>query len=103
MELLFLCYIDIIQSLAHHSGMNYAIMTGGDIAPLGKDGTTAIHKVFDWASTSRRGYILLLVRIVCVSPCVCPCMCTHVCAHICACVYVLIVCVYCVYMFVCIC
>ena len=24
--------------------------------PLGKDGVTAIHKVFDWANTSRRGY-----------------------------------------------
>ena len=43
------------QSLAKHSGMEYAIMTGGDVVPMGKEGVTAIHKVFDWAKTSRRG------------------------------------------------
>lgn len=31
-------------------------MTGGDVAPMGRDGVTAMHKVFDWANTSRRGY-----------------------------------------------
>ena len=30
-------------------------MTGGDVAPMGKDGVSAMHKVFDWAQTSRRG------------------------------------------------
>lgn len=44
------------QKLAVHSGMDYAIMTGGDVAPMGRDGVTAMHKVFDWANTSRRGY-----------------------------------------------
>ena len=34
-------------------------MTGGDVVPLGKDGVTAIHKVFDWANTSRRGYVMI--------------------------------------------
>lgn len=43
------------KSLAQNSGMNYAIMTGGDVAPLGKEGVTAIHKLFDWSSTSRKG------------------------------------------------
>lgn len=43
------------QKLALHSGMDYAIMTGGDVAPMGRDGVTAMHKVFDWASTSGRG------------------------------------------------
>jgi hypothetical protein len=38
-----------------HSGMDYAIMTGGDIAPMGREGVTAMHKVFDWAKTSNRG------------------------------------------------
>ena len=32
-------------------------MTGGDIAPMGKEGVTAMHKVFDWARTSNRGYV----------------------------------------------
>lgn len=43
------------QKLAMHSGMDYAIMTGGDVAPMGRDGVTAMHKVFDWANTNRRG------------------------------------------------
>ncbi|XP_070330233.1 ATPase family AAA domain-containing protein 3 isoform X1 [Odocoileus virginianus] len=48
------------KKLALHSGMDYAIMTGGDVAPMGRDGVTAMHKVFDWASTSRRGFMLVL-------------------------------------------
>ncbi|ESO88766.1 hypothetical protein LOTGIDRAFT_72085, partial [Lottia gigantea] len=48
------------KSLARHSGMDYAIMTGGDIAPMGKEGVTAMHKVFDWAQTSRRGVLLFV-------------------------------------------
>lgn len=35
--------------------MDYAILTGGDVAPMGRDGVTAIHKVFDWANSTRRG------------------------------------------------
>lgn len=48
------------KSLAKHSGMDYAIMTGGDVAPMGKDGVTAMHKTFDWASTSKRGLLLFV-------------------------------------------
>ena len=35
--------------------MEYAILTGGDVAPMGKDAVAAIHKVFDWANTSKKG------------------------------------------------
>ncbi|KTG47000.1 hypothetical protein cypCar_00034237 [Cyprinus carpio] len=48
------------KKLAMHSGMDYAIMTGGDVAPMGRDGVTAMHKVFDWAGTSGRGFMLVL-------------------------------------------
>lgn len=48
------------KSLAKHSGMHYAIMTGGDVAPMGKEGVTAMHKVFDWAHTSRKGVVLFV-------------------------------------------
>lgn len=48
------------KKLAMHSGMDYAILTGGDVAPMGRDGVTAVHKVFDWASTSRKGLILFI-------------------------------------------
>lgn len=49
-----------VKRLAQHSGMDYAIMTGGDVGPMGRDAVTAIHKVFDWASTSRRGLLLFI-------------------------------------------
>lgn len=48
------------KKLAMHSGMDYAIMTGGDIALLGKESVGAIHKVFDWAVTSRKGLVLFI-------------------------------------------
>lgn len=48
------------KRLAEHSGMDFAIMTGGDVAPMGKEGVTAIHKVFDWSNTSRRGLLLFV-------------------------------------------
>ncbi|XP_055342233.1 ATPase family AAA domain-containing protein 3-like [Paramacrobiotus metropolitanus] len=48
------------KKLAFHSGMDFAIMTGGDVAPMGRAGVTAMHKVFDWASTSRKGLLLFV-------------------------------------------
>uniref|UniRef100_A0A0R3RPT7 AAA domain-containing protein n=1 Tax=Elaeophora elaphi TaxID=1147741 RepID=A0A0R3RPT7_9BILA len=48
------------KSLAHHSGLDYAVMTGGDVAPLGHDGVSAIHKVFDWAEHTRKGLVLFI-------------------------------------------
>lgn len=48
------------KKLAETSGMDYAILTGGDIAPMGKEGVTAIHKTFDWSTTSRKGLLLFV-------------------------------------------
>lgn len=48
------------KGLATHSGLDYAILTGGDVAPLGKDAVTEIHKVFDWAETSRKGVLIFV-------------------------------------------
>ncbi|PNJ04463.1 VWA1 isoform 1, partial [Pongo abelii] len=48
------------KKLALHSGMDYAIMTGGDVAPMGREGMTTMHKLFDWANTSRRGLLLFV-------------------------------------------
>mmetsp|Transcript_14466 Transcript_14466/g.25188 ORF Transcript_14466/g.25188 Transcript_14466/m.25188 type:complete len:596 (-) Transcript_14466:714-2501(-) len=48
------------KQLAQASGMDYAILTGGDVAPLGRDATTEMHKLFDWANTSRRGVIVFI-------------------------------------------
>ncbi len=48
------------KGLATSSGLDYAIMTGGDVAPLGSDAVTEIHKVFDWAKTSKKGVVLFV-------------------------------------------
>uniref|UniRef100_A0A671TK58 ATPase family AAA domain containing 3A n=1 Tax=Sparus aurata TaxID=8175 RepID=A0A671TK58_SPAAU len=34
--------------------------TGFSFSPMGRDGVTAMHKVFDWATTSRRGLLLFV-------------------------------------------
>ena len=48
------------KGLARQSGLHYAIMTGGDIAPLGKDAVTQIHKLFDWANTTNKGVLIFI-------------------------------------------
>jgi ATPase family AAA domain-containing protein 3A/B len=48
------------KKLATSSGMDFAILTGGDIAPLGRDAVTEIHKLFDWANTSRKGLVVFV-------------------------------------------
>jgi len=48
------------KSLAKHSNMDFAIVTGGDVAPMGREGVTAVHKLFDWASSSNRGVLLFV-------------------------------------------
>ena len=48
------------KRLARYSGLEYAIMTGGDVAPLGANAVTKIHETFDWASTSRKGLLLFI-------------------------------------------
>jgi len=48
------------KGLARSSGLEYAILTGGDVAPLGRDAVTEIHKVFDWANTSKKGLLLFI-------------------------------------------
>eukprot|EP00750_Incisomonas_marina_P011951 INCI16436.9.p1 GENE.INCI16436.9~~INCI16436.9.p1 ORF type:complete len:699 (+),score=139.21 INCI16436.9:119-2215(+) len=50
----------LAKRLAYHSGMNYAVMSGGDIAPLGADGVTKLHDIFDWANRASEGLILFI-------------------------------------------
>lgn len=50
----------VAKNLTAYSGMDYAIMTGADVAPLGAEAVTSIHKLFDWANTSRRGLIVFI-------------------------------------------
>ena len=48
------------KGLARHSGMDYAIMAGSDVAPLGRNAVTEIHKLFDWSDKSSRGLLLFI-------------------------------------------
>lgn len=48
------------KGLAKESGLEYAIFTGGDLAPLGASAVTELHKMFDWASTSKKGLLLFI-------------------------------------------
>lgn len=50
----------VAKRLARTSGLDYAVMSGGDIGPLGKDGVTELHKLLDWGETSKRGLLLFI-------------------------------------------
>jgi len=48
------------RTLARQSGLDYAIMSGGDMGPLGREGPNELHKLFKWAATSRKGLVLFV-------------------------------------------
>ena len=53
----------IAKRLAISSGMDYAVMSGGDVAPLGKEAVTELHKLFQWAEKSPRGLLLFIDEV----------------------------------------
>ncbi|GAB2282744.1 hypothetical protein Dimus_017283 [Dionaea muscipula] len=50
----------VAREIARKSGLDYAMMTGGDVAPLGAQAVTKIHEIFDWARKSRKGLLLFI-------------------------------------------
>ena len=40
--------------------MDYAIMSGGDVGPLGDDAVNQLHSLFKWAESSRRGLLVFI-------------------------------------------
>lgn len=48
------------RKLARESGLDYAIMSGGDVGQLGHSGVTELNKVFDWARRSKKGLLLFI-------------------------------------------
>ncbi|XP_059624945.1 uncharacterized protein LOC132268180 [Cornus florida] len=48
------------RELARKSGLDYALMTGGDVAPLGAQAVTKIHQLFDWGKKSKKGLLLFI-------------------------------------------
>ena len=50
----------VASRIARGSGLDYAIMSGGDVGPLGRDAVTELHKLLDWAEASPRGLLLFV-------------------------------------------
>jgi len=48
------------RTLARQSGLEYAVMSGGDLGPLGREGPHELHKLFAWAANSRKGLVLFI-------------------------------------------
>ena len=48
------------KRLARTAGLDYAIMSGGDVAPLGGKAVQQLHELFDWSERSRRGLLLFI-------------------------------------------
>ena len=48
------------QRFAEYSGLEYAFMSGGDIAPLEEQAVTEIHNLFQWVKRSRKGVLLFI-------------------------------------------
>lgn len=50
------------KQLATRSGLDFAILTGADVAPLGTLAVHELHKIFDWAESSSNGIFRLIFR-----------------------------------------
>jgi ATPase family AAA domain-containing protein 3A/B len=50
----------VAQRFAEYSGLEYAIMSGGEVAPLEEQAVTELHKLFKWVHRSRRGVLLFI-------------------------------------------
>ena len=48
------------KKLAMESGMEYAVMVGSDIAPLGPMAVSEINLLFDWAEKQSNGIVLFI-------------------------------------------
>lgn len=48
------------REFATQTGMDYAILSGGDVSPLGKEAVTKLYEVFDWAKRSSKGVVLFI-------------------------------------------
>jgi len=52
----------VARRIALNSGLDYAIMSGGDVAPLKAEAVTEIHNLMKWAKRSSRGLPLYLEK-----------------------------------------
>ena len=50
----------VVRRIAQNSGLDYAIKSGGDVAPLKAEAVTEIHNLMKWAKRSSRGLMLFI-------------------------------------------
>jgi ATPase family AAA domain-containing protein 3A/B len=50
----------IARRMAYLSGLDYAIMSGGDLGPLGQAAVSELHLLLSWAKASPRGVLLFI-------------------------------------------
>ena len=55
----------VAKKLSQIIGIDYALMSGGDVSPLGSDAVTQIHSLFSWAKHSKRGVLLFIDEAEC--------------------------------------
>ena len=55
----------VAKKMARSIGMDYALMSGGDVGPLGNDAVTQIHNLFRWARYSKKGVLLFIDEAEC--------------------------------------
>ena len=53
------CHI-FLQRIAAYSNIDYAILSGNDVAPMGSNGIAAVHKVLEWANRSNKGMLVFV-------------------------------------------
>ncbi|GMP31781.1 hypothetical protein CsSME_00005854 [Camellia sinensis var. sinensis] len=49
-----------ILIIEQSQGLDYAMITGGNVAPLGSQAVTKIHEIFDRAKKSKKGLLLFI-------------------------------------------
>lgn len=50
----------VARRIATLSGLDYAIMSGGDLGPLGQSAVSELHLLLQWAKSSPRGLLLFI-------------------------------------------
>ena len=50
----------VAKHMARACGLDYAIMSGGDVTPLGAAAVTQLHSLFDWAGSTNKGLLLFI-------------------------------------------
>ncbi|CDR96366.1 ATPase, AAA family protein, putative [Babesia bigemina] len=48
------------KTVAKNSGLDFAIMTGGDVGPLQEEAASEINKLFQWSKKTKKGLVLFI-------------------------------------------